>query len=599
MWRDTPWNLDEAIGVFKRSAGLVSHEMHCPIMCIGNGIPAIVVRWAEQSSKGLMWKTIGLSDWLFDFDDEADVARYVPTVVEFAKDHEGTQKKLAQARAFVQQRQKETMAVVKETMLSKVSGTTEMSKDVLMDKIKGGWAGQTIGCQYGGPTEFKWRGTLIQDYVPIRWDKGNIRNQILHGAGLFDDIYMDLTFVEVFDRLGLDAPVDSFAIAYANAGYGLWHANQAGRYNILHGIMPPESGHWLNNPHADDLDYQIESDYAGLMSPGMPNAASAISDKIGHIMNYGDGWYGGIYVGALYAMAFVEKDIETVVKKAVRTVPEGSRFRSCIDDVIRWHAKYPGDWKQTWFECQKKWAEDIGCPEGVLQPYNIDAVINSAYITIGLLYGEGDFFRTMDISTRCGQDSDCNPSSACGILGTLLGYSNIPGEYLSHLQEAEDIKFPYTRSSLEDTYGMSFRHALDNIRANGGEVLGDKVLIKVQKPEPVRLEQGFTDMVPFRRMLVNKFADPTAGFSFEGNGFALSGSVNKIEDKSYSAIVLVEIDGEPYRTMDLPVDFKTRSQELCWAYQLPQGLHDVKLTWLNPVKGGNLHCNIATLYRNK
>lgn len=59
-------------------------------------------------------------------------------------------------------------------------------------------------------------------------------------------------------------------------------------------------------------------------------------------------------------------------------------------------------------------------------PFNIDAVINSAYILIGLLYGEGDFYKTLDISTRCGQDSDCNPASAGGILGTILGYSRIP-----------------------------------------------------------------------------------------------------------------------------------------------------------------------------
>lgn len=477
-------------------------------------------------------------------------------------------------------------------------GEIVLSKDVLLDKIKGGWAGQTIGCQYGGPTEFKWRGTMIQDYVPIRWDRGNIKNQILHGAGLFDDIYMDLTFVEVMDRLGIDAPVDSFAVAYAQADYGLWHANQAGRYNILNGIMPPASGHWLNNPHADDLDYQIESDYAGLMSPGMPNAASSISDRIGHIMNYGDGWYGGVYVGALYALAFVEKDIEKVVEGAVKTIPEGSRFRAAMDDVIGLHRQYPDNWKQAWFECQCRWSEDIGCPEGALQPYDIDAVINSAYITIGLLYGEGDFFRTMDISTRCGQDSDCNPSSACGVLGTMLGYSGIPEEYLSHLQEAEDIPFPYTHSTLNDAYRMSFSHALENIRQNGGEVRENEVVIRVQTPEPVRLEQGFTDMVPFRRMLVDRFADPSAGFSFEGTGFALSGSINEVKDDTYCARLQVEIDGKPYRTMTLPVDFKTRSQELCWAYQLPQGPHEVKLTWLNPVPGGNLHCNFATLYRS-
>ena len=185
-----------------------------------------------------------------------------------------------------------------------------ISKERLMDKIKGGWAGQTIGCTYGGPTEFKYNGTMIQEYVPIVWPDGYIKWWYENVPGLYDDVYMDLTFVDVFDRLGLDAPVDSFAMAFATAGYTLWHANQSARYNILQGIMPPASGHWLNNPHADDLDYQIEADYAGLMSPGMPNTASEISDKIGHIMNYGDGWYGGVYVGAMYSLSFISDDIE-------------------------------------------------------------------------------------------------------------------------------------------------------------------------------------------------------------------------------------------------------------------------------------------------
>ena len=176
--------------------------------------------------------------------------------------------------------------------------TYTISQERLLDKIKGGWAGQTIGVAYGGPTEFRYRSAMIQDYVPISYADGCIKNYFKHAPGLFDDIYMDLTFVEVFDRLGIDAPVDSFAHAFAHADYGLWHANQAARYNILNGIMPPASGHWLNNPHADDIDYQIEADFAGLMTPGMPNTASEISDKIGHIMNYGDGWYGGVYIGA-------------------------------------------------------------------------------------------------------------------------------------------------------------------------------------------------------------------------------------------------------------------------------------------------------------
>ncbi|MBD0259099.1 MAG: ADP-ribosylglycohydrolase family protein, partial [Cytophagales bacterium] len=312
--------------------------------------------------------------------------------------------------------------------------TVTLTHEVLRDKIMGGWAGQTIGVTFGGPTEFRFNGTMINDYQPITWYDGYIKHTMENNPGLYDDIYMDLTFVEVFEKEGLDAPVASHAKAYANAGYMLWHANQAGRYNILNGIMPPESGHWRNNPHADCIDYQIESDFAGLMSPGMPNTASQISDKIGHIMNYGDGWYGGVYIGAMYTLAFVSSDVNHVVTHALKTIPQQSLFYQCINDVIGWHKQYPNDWKQTWFEVQKKYSSDVGCPDGVFVPYNIDATVNSAYVVIGLLYGGGDFTKTMEITTRCGQDSDCNPSSSGGILGTMLGYRNIPAYWKQGLK---------------------------------------------------------------------------------------------------------------------------------------------------------------------
>lgn len=101
-------------------------------------------------------------------------------------------------------------------------------------------------------------------------------------------MYMGLTFADVFEKEGLDAPAKLHTLAFANTDYMLWHANQAARYNILNGIMPPESGHWTNNPHSEDIDFQIEADFAGLMAPGMVNTASEICDKVGHIMNSGD-----------------------------------------------------------------------------------------------------------------------------------------------------------------------------------------------------------------------------------------------------------------------------------------------------------------------
>ncbi len=470
-----------------------------------------------------------------------------------------------------------------------------MSKEILLDKIKGGWAGQTIGCTYGGPTEFNFRGAMISDYIPIEWPDGYIKQYFEKAPTLYDDIYMDLTFVDVFDRLGLDAPVDSFAMAFANAGYYLWHGNQAARYNIMHGIMPPESGHWRNSPHADDIDFQIEADFAGLMSPGMPQTASEIADKIGHILAYGDGWYGGVYVANMYSLAFVSDDIDFIVTEALKAIPEESYYHKVISDVIKWCHQYPDDWKQTWAEIEKVYDEDRGCPEGVFEPLNIDATVNSAYIVIGLLYGQGDFYKTIDIATRCGQDSDCNPASAAGILGTMMGYSNIPEYWMKNLREVEDMNFSYTDISLNKTYEMSMKQALETVQRNGGKVEGDEVTIKTQKVEPVKLEQSFPGMYPVKIVSNgNKSLAEMDEIVFEGTGIAVNGYVTG-PDQKYVAQIEATLDGETV-TFDMPRAYHDRRLDIFWAYELPKGTHTLKLKWLNPQEGMKVVCGSHIVY---
>ncbi len=112
VWRDSYWLTAEAVSTYVRSAGLFGLEMHSPIMCIGNGIPAMVGRFAEQTSKGLMWKDIGLPEWLFDMDVEDDIKRLVPAVLAMAKNPAAARAKAATARKYVEKRQRETMAVL-------------------------------------------------------------------------------------------------------------------------------------------------------------------------------------------------------------------------------------------------------------------------------------------------------------------------------------------------------------------------------------------------------------------------------------------------------------------------------------------------------
>jgi len=170
-----------------------------------------------------------------------------------------------------------------------------------IDKMKAGWIGQMAGVGWGFPTEFKFCGTIIPEETMPKWEPETI-NQFNQ-----DDIYVEMTFLRTLELYGLDASIRQAGIDFANSGYALWHANNAGRRNLRRGIAPPDSGHPKFNRHADDIDYQIEADYSGLICPGLPNEVIKLGEVFGRLMNYGDGLYGGFFVGGMYAEAFFEK----------------------------------------------------------------------------------------------------------------------------------------------------------------------------------------------------------------------------------------------------------------------------------------------------
>ncbi len=501
-----------------------------------------------------------------------------------------------------------------------VSGNVSFTRQQLLDKIKGGWAGQTIGVVYGAPVEFKYQGSIIPDYQNIPWREGYVKYWWDKKPGLFDDVYTDLNFVAVFEKYGLQVTTDTIAHHWASTAYHLAHANQASRYNILNGIMPPKSGFWKNNPHADDLDFQIEADFIGLMAPGMVNSATEIANRVGHIMNSGDGWYGGVFVSALYSLAFISNDVQEIVQQALKTIPEGTKFHDCIADVIKWRKQFPNDWQATWFELQKKWNQDVGCPKGVFLSFNIDAKINSAYAAIGLLYGNGDFTQSVDIAARCGQDADCNPATVGGVLGVMLGYSKIPSFWLNPLREIEALNFPETEMSLNKAYQLSLKHALGMISLAGGSVNVDQIRIPLSNPVPVAFEQNFESTFPIFRDRFDKSFTDELSYDFNGNGFIFYGNLvkNSKIDKDYIdrvskrvgsevfglaepndpyvAELLMYIDGKPDESIKLPMKNSSRRLEPAWKYQLLEGKHNVTLKWLNPKPEYEIRINDIVVY---
>ena len=510
-----------------------------------------------------------------------------------------------------QSRQNETKGIPTETIIT---------QQQLKDKIKGGWAGQTIGVVYGAPVEFKYQGSIIPDYQNIPWREGYVKYWWDKKPGLFDDIYTDLNFVDAFEKYSLNVSMDTIAKYWAETAYHLAHANQASRYNILQGIMPPLSGNWKNNPHADDLDFQIEADFIGLMAPGMLNSATEIANRVGHIMNSGDGFYGGVFVSALYSQAFASNNVNEIVETAIKTIPAGTKFHNCIADVIQWHKQYPTNWKAAWFELEKKWNNDVGCPKGCFLSFNIDAKINSAYVTIGLLYGQGDFTKSVNIAARCGQDADCNPATVGGVLGVMNGYSNIPAFWLNPLKEIEPLNFENTSMSLSKAYDLSFKHALTTIQKTGGSIADDTIKIPIQVPTPMAYEQNFEKTHPVLRDRFDRSFTDILSYDFVGNGYIFYGNLvkNAKIDKDYIdrvskrvgsemfglaepndpyvAELEVYVDGKFDEKVQMPMKNSSRRLEPHWKYQLTEGTHNVTLKWVNPHKDYEIRINDIVVY---
>jgi hypothetical protein len=313
--------------------------------------------------------------------------------------------------------------------------------------------------------------------------------------------------------------------------------------------------------------------------------------RAGRVMNYGDGIYGGMFVSGMYAAAFFESDPRKVVEAGLACIPRKSPYAMLISDVLDWSKQYPNDWQKVWQLIEDKWDRRDPCPEGALKPFNIDAKLNGAYIVLGLLHGNKDFGKTIEIATRAGQDSDCNPASAGGVLGVMLGYDAIPDEYKGGIPPLADKKFSYTDFSFNTIVDSTEKRTLALIQATGGAREGDMVHVKVQTPKPPKLEVWDDYGDPVERIAVTD-----SRWTFSGNWgskprmSAEKGSEATVTFQGTGALVTgtylpdggrldVYLDGKLDRTVDVFSDEKgPRGGEAVWhAFGLKNGEHTVRI----------------------
>jgi hypothetical protein len=342
----------------------------------------------------------------------------------------------------------------------------------------------------------------------------------------------------------------------------------------------------------------------GMMAPGLPQRTNDLVWRVGRLMNYGDGIYGGMFVAGMCGAAFFGKDPHRIVEAGLACIPTQSPYDMLTRDVLEWSRQYPKDWKKGWPLIEQKWNRGEPCPEGALRPFNIDANINGACVALGLLSGAGDFEKTLEITTRSGQDSDCSPSTACGILGVMTGYRRIPEKRRSGIPAIADGKFSYTDFTFRTIVVGAEKRAIELVKRNGGYVRDDQSYVKVHSPVPARLEvwddygtrvernrcdDGRCRSKGERRSVWDhrtkkygyraeiRFASREGAevtISFQGTGAILTGPYLPAGGKAD-----VYLDGKFDRTVDVrSEEDKLKKTEAVWhAVGLPPGKHVVRL----------------------
>lgn len=293
----------------------------------------------------------------------------------------------------------------------------------LRDKIAAEWVGQMIGNIYGLPHENKY----IQMPGPENWPYGYTKNleKLKKYGGAFSDDDTDVEYMYVL-QMEKYGPEPSYANLRDAWMYHIrdrvWLANR-GALGLMHfGYTPPFTGDKNLNPHWYQIDPQLINEVWAVTAPGMVKYAASKSDWVARITSDSWGAEPTVHYGAMYAAAFFEKDIRKLIQIGLQQLPPDSRYAGTVRDMIALHDKYPSDWKAARQEMADKYY--VKEPDMTRTIWN--ANLNGACAILAMLYGNGDFQRTLDLACAMGFDADNQAATVAGLLGVINGMKGLP-----------------------------------------------------------------------------------------------------------------------------------------------------------------------------
>src|SRR5690606_34229788 len=286
-----------------------------------------------------------------------------------------------------------------------------MPAEQVMDKIRGGLLGQNLGVLNGLPYEFTFieQPGNVSDYVPA----------LPEGARTDDDTDFEWVYIYHMQKTGqIRIPYPEIAQLWRERiNRNIWSANRYARHLMDIGIEPPLTGYAPINPWASfNLSGQFLSETFALLAPGMPQTASKIGLHYTQVSIGQESAHATQAFCSMIAVALIEDDIRKIIQWGIAALDEKSIIRDIARDVVDWQRQYPNEWRKTWELIHEKYKQDTW-----IESYN-GYGLNAAAVVAALLYGNGDFAKTIEYAFNFGWDADCNAATAGTILGAMKGY---------------------------------------------------------------------------------------------------------------------------------------------------------------------------------
>lgn len=346
----------------------------------------------------------------------------------------------------------------------------------LREKIAGAWYGRICGCLLGKPIE----GIRTNELRLLLNRSGNyplhryiLRSDIteemvqqfdfpLLSMGGFtdtitcapadDDTNYTVLYQEIIEKYGREfTPFDVSRawIAYQSKN-AYCTAERVAFRNFVAGYNPPDSAVY-QNPFREWIGAQIRGDYFGYINPGNPEMAAEMAWRDACISHTKNGIYGEMFVSAMLACAAVCDDMTEIIEGGLSQIPATSRLYEAIQNLLSQYRAGVSE-NKAFKDIHTRWNE-------FNQHHWCHTISNAEIVTAALLYGGGQYEKSICIAVQTGFDTDCNGATVGSILGMKNGLGSIPKAWLAPIHGKLDTSiFGVGRVNLDDAIDKTMKH---------------------------------------------------------------------------------------------------------------------------------------------